>query len=56
MKPQGERWDPVDEQFQSDVGEETLKPPMSPYQRDPYRLPREAGILHVVPSTFGLTG
>lgn len=46
----------MDEQFQDQVSPDQLRPPMSPYQQDPYKLAREMGILHVVPSGSTLTG
>ena len=55
MQSEGERYDPIDEQFLP-VGPDTPTPAMSKYyQRDPYALPREKGILHVVPSISGLS-
>jgi hypothetical protein len=62
VQPEGERWDPVDDQYRDDhhpsaasgsVGREGRN---ANHGRDPYALPREMGILHVVPSDNTLTG
>ena len=59
VQPEGEKWDPVDDEYRDEMSEK-LKlltiPPVQTYQRDPYALPRELGILHVVPSENDLTG
>lgn len=59
VQPEGEKWDPVDDEYRDDMSDK-LKllsiPPTQNYQRDPYALPREMGILHVVPSENDLTG
>jgi len=56
IQPQGERQDPIDEEFKSaHNGSADSVPRFYPYQRDPYKVPRERGMLHVVPSVSGLT-
>lgn len=59
VQPEGEKWDPVDDEHRDDMSEKSKLlsiPPPHNYQRDPYALPREMGILHVVPSENDLTG
>jgi hypothetical protein len=60
VQPEGEKWDPVDDEYReehTDAHHKLLSPPTPQYhERDPYRLPREMGILHVVASENELTG
>mmetsp|Transcript_15267 Transcript_15267/g.22981 ORF Transcript_15267/g.22981 Transcript_15267/m.22981 type:complete len:542 (-) Transcript_15267:170-1795(-) len=53
VQPEGERWDPVDAEYRT--SDTNLTPPVYPFERDPYALPRDMGILHVVPSSNDLT-
>lgn len=58
VQPEGEKWDPVDDEFRDEMPDKLKLSPESPpqqYHRDPYVLPREMGILHVVPSVNDLT-
>lgn len=50
-----ERHDPVDEQFRTSADVPETEPASSSYTSDPYKTPREQGILHVVPSVSGLS-
>jgi ethanolamine-phosphate cytidylyltransferase len=54
---EAERSDPIDEEFKDQVTPDTpvSAPRKYPYVRDPYAVPREKGILHVVPSVSGLS-
>jgi hypothetical protein len=60
VQPEGEKWDPVDDEYRDDHTDTARKllsanTPQH-HERDPYRLPREMGILHVVASENELTG
>lgn len=57
MQVDAERFDPIDEEFKDKVAPDTPAsgPRKYPYMRDPYAIPREKGILHVVPSISGLS-
>lgn len=57
FQTEAERYDPIDKELESLVTADTPinAPRKYPYLRDPYSIPREKGILHVVPSVSGLS-
>ncbi len=59
VQPEGEKWDPVDDEYRDEMSEKAKLlsiPPPQQFQRDPYEVPRQMGLLHVVPSENDLTG
>jgi ethanolamine-phosphate cytidylyltransferase len=55
MQSDAERSDPIDKEF-TITADTPMNPPRKyPYHRDPYAVPRERGILHVIPSVSGLS-